>query len=178
MTAYDQARLAAELAALPQPAASSTAQGRKLQDLMEWLIAELPSVAVTLKNKVNNAKSEEKDLWFTHEPWVSRLPFADVLVPVECKNEATKTSAAEMREFGAKIAASGGSDGLLVSREGLSGSSGKAAHDVVHMELHAGRRIVVITAADLVGLTTTDDLVALVVARHTELRTEQTNVSI
>lgn len=89
MTAYDQARLAAEVAALPQAAATTTAQGKKLQELVEWLVGGVPSAAVTYRNKLDTGQTEEKDLWFKHEPWVSSLPFTDFDIPVECKNEAT-----------------------------------------------------------------------------------------
>ncbi len=178
MTGYDLARLRLAIANLPAPAPSHTAQGRKLQDLTEWLLAGIPSCQVELRNKHDAGNAEEKDLWFSHSPAASGLPFIDILVPVECKNEGTKVSSAEVREFGAKIRNSGGCDGLLVSRNGLAGASVNSAHLAVHDELARGARIVVIVAADLMNIATTNDLVALIVARHLELRTEQTYVTI
>ena len=174
MTAYDQAQLAAEIAALPAPAQSTTAQGKKLQDLVAWLFGEIPSVTITYSNKHDAGNTEEKDLWFEHKPWTSALPFVDALVPIECKNKATKASTEDVTVFGAKIANSGGSDGVLVARSGLSGSALTSGHLAVRDQLAKGIRIVVLTADDLAGFTNSDELVARIVARHTELRTEKT----
>src|SRR5918993_4117969 len=138
MTAYDAARLAAEVAALPRPAGNTTTQGKKLQDLVEWLINEIPSCEVTLKNKLDAAKVEEKDLWFKHIPSISRLPFSDTLIPVECKNEGTPASADEIATFGRKVERSGGRDGVFVVREGLSGSTHTSAHAEIRNQLSAG----------------------------------------
>lgn len=178
MTAYDQTRLAAEIAALGQPAPSNSAQGKKLQDLVEWLISGIPSVTITYKNKVDSGKTEEKDLWFKHAPWTSALPFHDPDIPIECKNEKTKASAEEVRTFGGKVARSGGAEGILVSRAGLSGSALTSGHLAVREQLASGVKIVVLMADDLAKLQKSDDFVALVMARHFELRTEQTYRSI
>ena len=149
MTVYDQTRIAAEIAALCAPAQSTTAQGKKLQDLVAWLFGGIPSVTVTHSNKHDAGNTEEKDLWVEHKPWASVLPFVDALVPIECKNEATKASAEEVTVFGAKIASSGGSDGVLVARSGLSGSALTSGHLAVRDQLAKGIRIVVLTADDL-----------------------------
>lgn len=83
-----------------------------------------------------------------------------------------------MRTFGGKILRSGGRDGLLVCREGLSGLALTSGHLAVREMLQEGARIVVVTGADLAALQDSDGLVALIAARHFELRTEQTYRSI
>lgn len=178
MIQYDPDRLAREVEALADPAASTYLQGKKLQDLVDWLLGEVPGVTVARRNKHDAANTEEKDLWFEHEPWVSRLPFVDREVPVECKNEQAPASAEEVYAFGRKIRASGGRDGVLVTRSGLAGQALTSAHAAIRDELHAGCRIVVLTAADLGSLGGPQDLVRLVLDRHAELRMEQTYRSI
>lgn len=173
MTIYDQARLQDEVAKLPAKSTSTTAHGKKLQDLFAWLVGEVPSVTIIFKNKHDAGNVEEKDLWFKHAQWLSGLPFSDSDIPVECKNEAASVSAEEVHTFGRKISKSGGRDGILVSRAGLSGKTLTAGHLAVREVLQTGTRIVVLTAEDLLTFKKPTDLVALVVARHTELRTEQ-----
>lgn len=174
MSGYDLARLARELTALQDGTAlHNTAKGRRLQDLMAYLLEPVASVKIVDMNVLNNARSEETDLWFQHNDHDSGLPFRDFLFPVECKNEVTPISAAEVREFAAKVRHSGGWDGLMVGTAGLSGTDGKAAHDAVTRALAEGTRVTVLVGPDLGCLKSPDDLVALIVKRHTELRTQQ-----
>jgi hypothetical protein len=174
MVHYDLARVKREVASLPD-GDSTTSKGRKLQDLVEYLLCEIPAVKVSGRNVLNVTRSEEKDLWIVHRPAQSSLPFVDISFPVECKNEETAASSAEVREFAAKIRASGGSDGLLVATKGLAGrDTPDSAHDAIKMELSRGTRIIVLVVADIPELVTADDLVSLLIDRHLELRVHQT----
>jgi hypothetical protein len=174
VSGYDLPQLQRELMGLQdRTAPHNTAKGRRLQDLMAFLLEPVESVNIVDMNVLNNARSEETDLWCQHNAHESGLPFRDFLFPVECKNEATPISAAEVREFAAKVRHSGGWDGLMVGTAGLSGTDGKAAHDAVTRALSEGTRITVLVGADLGFLNGPGDLVALIVKRHTELRTQQ-----
>jgi hypothetical protein len=157
---------------------SNTERGRRLQNLMQWLLSELPGVTITGSNETEAAKSAESDLWLQHNLAPSGLPFAEALVPVECKNENTPMSAAEVREFETKIRDSGGRYGLAVARTGLSGSPGKNGHQAITLALSQGISIVVLSGRDLSQMTTTDGLVTLMVERYTELRLRQTYTSL
>jgi hypothetical protein len=173
MSSYDRRRIAQELAALPDPAPNTTAKGRRLQDLAEYLLREIDGLTIVGRNILNGAKSEEKDLWVQHRPYISSLPFADVLFPVECKNEDRRTSGAQIRDFELKIRDSGGHDGLFITAMGLSGDPASRAHHAITMALSRGIRIIVVTAADLASLNTSTDLVDLLIDRFTELRVIQ-----
>jgi hypothetical protein len=173
MNVYDPQRIAREIAALTLSSPDTTAKGRQLQDLAEYLLGQIDGLTIVARNFLNRTKSEEKDLWAKHQPYVSGLPFADVLFPVECKNEKRRTSAAEIRDFEAKIRDSGGHDGLLITATGLSGHPEDRAHSAVAMALSRGIRITVVTAGDLSPLATSADLVGLLVDRFTELRVVQ-----
>ena len=177
MSAYKPEVLAKALAALKNPG-STTAVGMTLQDLSESLINEIPGAEITAKNVHNKANSEEKDLWISHLQHISGLPFADLMVPVECKNEAEPASSEEITRFETKIRDSGGSDGLLIAREGLAGTPGHSAHQAIEKALSQRIRIVVITGDDLAQLASPEDLVTLLQDRMTELRVRQTYESI
>ena len=139
-----------------------------LQDLAEALINEIPGTRISDKNTHNKANTEEKDLWISHVQYISELPFADPMVPVECKNEATPASSEEVTRFETKIRDSGGSDGILIAREGLAGSPQRSAHQAIEKALSHRIRIVVITGADLAQLTCPADLVTLIQDRMSE----------
>ncbi|MGI5206226.1 hypothetical protein ACQEU6_32220 [Spirillospora sp. CA-108201] len=176
MTPYDVARIQRELEGL-DTAANTTAKGNNLQHLTDYLLSQIPGVTIRAKNILDHTRSDEKDLWIRHSG-VCGLPFSDLYLPVECKNEQRSTSASEIRDFAAKIRYSSGTDGLLVTRAGLSGAPGHRAHDAIHLELANQVRITVITCADVGKLTDTDDLVELLNERFFELRSNKTYVSI
>jgi hypothetical protein len=172
MTAYDLAAVAAALGGLAAPAASTVQLGDRMQDLAAYLLDTMPGVKVTRQKSTNFGRSEETDIWLQHQMHLSALPFSDFLVPVECKNEATAISAGDITRFAAKIADSSGTDGLFIARAKLAGGEPyENAHLAIHDELVKGRRIVVLVSADLATLTTTQDLVDVIVDRFTELRT-------
>jgi hypothetical protein len=118
MTRYDTARLAALVSAL-STAGSTTARGRRLQELTSFLIEPLPGVEITAENIFNIGRTEEKDLWLQHAREAAGMPFDDREFPVECKNEKDKTGPEAIAWFAEKIKNSGGRDGLLFTVAGL-----------------------------------------------------------
>jgi hypothetical protein len=90
MTAYDAERLC-ELVSALSTAGPTTARGRRLQDLIAFLIEPLPGVEITDENIFNIGRTEEKDVWLRHAREAAGMPFDDRDVPVECKNEKAKT---------------------------------------------------------------------------------------
>lgn len=177
MTIYDPVRLASSLDGLAT-GDNTTAKGRNLQELAEYLLSAVPSARIEARNKLDAARTGEMDLWLRHDPRMSGFPFADLLVPVECKNEQEPASTDEVSRFAVKIRESGGFDGLLVAAAGLAGSPGNSAHQQVTKELSRQTRIIVITRDDISRFGSTDDLVALLQERYIELRLNQAYRSI
>jgi hypothetical protein len=172
MTTYDVAAVSAALSGLTAPAANTVQLGDRMQDLVAYLLDTMPGVTVKKQKSKNFGESEETDIWIQHQMHLSGLPFSDFLIPVECKNEATAISSADITRFATKIADSCGIDGLFIARAQLAGGEPhENAHLAIHDELVKGRRIVVLVGADLATLITTQDLVDLIVDRFTELRT-------
>jgi hypothetical protein len=177
MTSYDLGRIQREITTLDH-ASSTTAKGRKLERLAAYFLAEIPGVEAVDRNRIDYFKSGERDLWLNHLPWISALPFADIHVPVECKNLKRKASAADVRVFASKILTGGGWDGLLVTRHGLSGGPGEAGHKAIEEALVQRVRIIVISVADLSKITDTAGLLRLLSDRLGELRALQTYISV
>lgn len=105
-------------------------------------------------------------MWLRHAREVAGMPFDDRDVPVECKNEKTKTGPRDIAWFGEKVRNSGGRDGLLVTVAGLSGNARTGGHEEIRNQLKKGTRIVVITTADLLCLRDGTGFLE----RHAELR--------
>lgn len=177
MNPYDVARLC-ELVSILSAAGSTTARGRRLQDLIAFLVEPLTGVEITSENTFNIGRTEEKDVWLRHAREVAGMPFDDRDVPVECKNEKTKTGPKDIAWFGEKIRNSGGRDGLLVTVAGISGSSRTGGHDEIRNQLKKGTRIVVITIADVLCLRDGAEFLELLLSRHAELRHRQGYISI
>jgi hypothetical protein len=171
---YDPGFIDACIKELPLPG-STTAKGMRLQDLVDYVLGGMEGARVYDRNTHNAARSQEVDLWLQHDRRVSGLPFADLLVPIECKNEKTAASSAEVSRLETKVRDSGGSDGLLVARSGLAGPThDKSAHDTIHVALSHGIRIIVVTGDDLNRVHDSSDLRDLLVVRYVELRLEGT----
>jgi hypothetical protein len=169
MTSYDAARLC-ELVLALSVAGSTTARGRRLQELIAFLIESLPGVETSRENVFNIGRTEEKDVWLRHAREAAGMPFDDREVPVECKNEKDKTGPDAISWFGEKIRNSGGRDGLLLTAAGLSGGFQSGGHEEIRNQLKKGTRIVVATINDVLGLRDGADFLALLQARHAELR--------
>lgn len=166
---YNQESLRSLIDALRAPG-STSARGKRLQELVDFLVEPLVGIETTDPNRFNIGRTEEKDIWLRHARDAAGVPFDDQEVPVECKNEARKTSPGEVAWFGEKIRNSGGRDGLLVTVTGLSGTVQSGAHEEIRNQLKKGTRIVVITIADILALRDGDDFLFLLQERHAELR--------
>ncbi|SRR6266545_2195266 len=155
-----------------------TAKGRNLENLAAHFFGLVPGVHAVDRNLVDYAKSNERDLWISHTQVDSGLPFRDPFLPVECKNQKRKISASDVIVFGHKIRVSGGHEGVMVDRNGLSGRPGAAAHKAIEEVLVQGIPIVVITVNDLGKITNTNEFVGLLTGRLGELRANKTYRSI
>lgn len=170
MNHYSSAKLQALLKAC-WVASTSYARGAALEDLVEYVFLSVTSVKLFARDVQDEDGAQEVDLVFTHLQSVSTLPMPDVTIIVECKNEATRTSAAEVREFGNKLRTRSMPIGVLVTSAGLSGRIGTNGHAAVRDELQNGAAIIVVTANELATLQSSDSLSELLTDRLSELRT-------
>ncbi|MGW4330536.1 restriction endonuclease [Nocardia sp. NPDC004573] len=170
MTGYDVALLAS-LHEACRTAIGSHARGKALEDFVEYVFTQVPSVSLYARDVKDLDGAQELDLVLSHIPAMSEIPISDLLLMIECKNEQTKTSAAQVREFGAKLRSRSLSIGIFVTAAGLSGKIGEAAHAAIRDELGTGIAIIVVLAHELSTIVEHEDLARLLRYRLMELRT-------
>ena len=170
MGVYAQVKLRTLLAAAAS-ARSNAARGSIFEDFVQHVFEGVPSVTIYERDVKDESGAQEVDLIFSHFYFVSRIPIPDVTIIVECKNERRKTSSPEVTLFGNKLRSRGLNIGILATYAGLSGRRGTGGHSAIRDELRQGVSIIVVTAADLVALKCSDDLVQLLTDRLNELRT-------
>ena len=170
MGTYDAVKLR-EMLAVCKSASTRAIRGSTLEDFVQHVFENTPSVAMFGRDIKDDSGAQEVDLVFSHYHSQSNFPVTDVTIIVECKNEKRKTSAAHIREFGSKLRTRGLNIGILVTMTGLSGRQGAAGHSAVRDELTAGISIIVVTAQELASLACSDDLAEILITRLLELRT-------
>lgn len=152
-------------------ARGSAAKGAALEELVEHVFSQVPSVRLYARDVKDHDGAQEIDLSFSHLHFISLIPIPDVTFMVECKNEAKKTSAAQVREFGSKLRSRSLPIGIIVTAAGLSGRSRTHGHAAIRDELASGVAIIVVTTRELALLHGTQDLSSLLTNRLNELRT-------
>jgi hypothetical protein len=141
-----------------------------MADLVAHIFGQIQGVELRYREFLAPDMTSEIDLVFRNQPLESGL-FDGVTLYMECKNEARKISAEQVRVFASKLRDRNQPVGVMISRTGLSGRPGGKthAHGQVGIELTSGRSIVVFSLADLIGLDDTDKLVDLCIERRFEL---------
>lgn len=150
---------------------SAVARGRALEDLVEFVFIKIPSVKLYQRDVRDEDGAQEVDLVFSHYPAISGIPISDITVLVECKNEASRASASQIREFGTKLRTRSLPIGVFIAARGLAGTRGKSAHAAIRDELALGSTIIVVVSSELANLESHEEFVLLLMDRLLELRT-------
>lgn len=85
-------RLQHALSVLDEASPYTTGKGMRLQNVIELIIKAAPGFDLIDRNTLDTLKSAETDLWISHDRRPV-IPFADLIVPIECKNEAGNATA-------------------------------------------------------------------------------------
>ncbi|MGW0356119.1 restriction endonuclease [Nocardia nova] len=152
-------------------ATGSHARGKALEDFVEYVFSQLPSVDLFARDVRDLDGSQELDLVFSHSQALSEIPVADLLFMIECKNEQEKVSAEKISRFGTKLRSRSLPIGIFVTTAGIAGKAGTSAYAALRDELGNGIAIIVVLADELAKLTTHGDLTLLLRRRLMELRT-------
>ena len=170
MPAIDQPTLQEFLAA-GAAGATTTDQGRALEDLICYLFGLVPGIAITRRNEMNVFNTEEIDvaLWNDVDP--AGFSFLPNIILVECKNWSTRVGSGEVNWFDSKLRSRGLDFGILVSRLGITGDPADltAAHAVIAAALRERRRLVIIRTDELLALNDTTELAHLIKEKLCEL---------
>jgi hypothetical protein len=152
-------------------APDTTTQGRALEDLICYVFQQVPGIAITRRNVTNIFNTEEVDVAFFNDGITGGFPFLPSIILVEAKNWSNRVGSDEVAWFDTKMRHRGLSFGILVTTLGITGDSTKltAAHHIVATALAEQRRLIVITTADLLTLTDTEQLVMLLKTKLCDL---------
>ncbi|SCX31674.1 restriction endonuclease [Agrobacterium rosae] len=145
-------------------AATTTDQGRALEDLVAYLFGLVPGVSITRRNVMNVFDTEEIDVAFWNEKNPSGLPFLPDIILVECKNWSSRVGSGEVNWFDTKLRNRGMEFGILVATRGITGHAAdlNAAHKIVSDALKEKRRLIVISAPEILAMSDTDQMITLI----------------
>lgn len=178
MGAYNPVVLAGLITGCSKQGSSNHVKGEALADLVEYLFTEADGVELIERSLLDADGSGEIDFVFANNPFLSGMQTSNITIFVECKNEARKIGAAQVRTFASKLNDHNQPLGVMITTKGLSGAQRTHAHAVVSSELGHGRTIVVITLSDIANFTHSGDLVTLFRARRQELEVQRHYASI
>jgi hypothetical protein len=145
---------------------STTARGRKFEELFCYLLAGLPGV-VFETDRVNFFQSDEVDIAVANSPAVSGLGCFPTLFLVEAKGWDDPVGSASIAVFIDKLRDRHIELGILVVASSVTGSpeSLRAAHYKAASAQTSGHRILLITMGDLSVLKNSDQFATLLVRR-------------
>lgn len=158
--------------------ATTTDQGRALEDLACYLFESVPGIEVTERNVVNPFRTEEIDVAFWNNQPRRGLWFLPTTLLVECKNWSRSVGTAEVAYFVRKLQNRGLDLGFLIATRGVSGSPVELtdAHFEIASALRDGVRIVVLDRNEIEQLAHSDQLVMLVKRKLCMLAVRGTSV--
>jgi hypothetical protein len=171
VAAFSPGRIAT-LLAKGDSATSAFEKGKKLEELIVYVLGTVPGMKFFKANIVNSRGSEEVDVAFFNSKSRTGLPFLEYLVLVECKNWSSAVGALHVREFTTKLKHRACAYGVLIAANGITGDiqDRTAAHDAIRMALATeGISIIVITRAEIEAWSNTAQIVDLMKLKLCEL---------
>jgi Restriction endonuclease len=159
-----------------QRSSTTAKQGRALEDLICYVLGQVPGVSITHRNELNVFQTEEIDVAIWNDCSPDGLFFLPNIVLIECKNWSNRVGSAELSWFDAKLRNRGLAFGILVSTLGITGETADitAAHSVVAAALRESRRLIIITTDELLTVGSTEALVRLVKLKICDLAVKGT----
>lgn len=172
MAQISQSRIA-ELLHLCDHGSSNTIRGKACEDLICYLFSKIPGLAVTARDTLDYANSQEIDIAF----WNDKLHFMPPVIIIECKNWASHVGSREIREFESKLRDRGLLFGIFVAINGITGNHTDltSAHSVIAGALRDERRILVFTRDDIISIVTSADIIETIRRKLCELAVNRTS---
>lgn len=145
-------------------ATTTTAKGKALEDLICYVFELVPGIHATLRNQMNVFLTEEIDVAFYNNAVPEGFSALPDVILVECKNWSAKLASDDVVWFDYKVQSRGMPLGIFITTLGITGNQSELtrAHKIISDALQKGRRLIVITVAELQALNNTDELVKLV----------------
>ncbi|MFB7844058.1 restriction endonuclease [Microbacterium sp. NPDC056052] len=156
-------------------APSTTAQGRACEDLGEYLFGKFTGVDLVARDQLDAFGAMETDLIFTNNAVRSGLYFLEPVLIVECKNYANaKVSSEDVAYFASRLKSKGARSGVILTTTTVSGAQGHAGIHAMEVALAQGTTILLIDGTHLVGLDSTESLLATLMNQMVHFRTHGT----
>lgn len=151
-------------------------QGRALEEMICYVLGQVPGVAITHRNELNVFDTEEIDVAIWNDGAPDGLFFPPNIVLIECKNWSNRVGSGELNWFDTKLKNRGLPFGILVTTLGITGQATDltAAHSIIAMALKEGRRLIVITTDELLAVGSTEALVHLIKRKMCDLAAKGT----
>lgn len=151
-------------------ASSAFDRGRALEDLLVYLFSKVPGVRLIRRNAVTEDGGGEIDLIFWNDRSV--LDFLPNVLLFECKNWEARVDSAAVSSFIAKAVSRHLPHAFLIAANGVSGDREQVRN--AHAHLHNALvmhdcKVVVLNRAELSALATTDQLIALIIEKVSEI---------
>jgi hypothetical protein len=156
--------------------ATTAEQGRALEDLICYVLGQVPGVAITHRNALNAFDTEEIDVAVWNDGTADGFVFLPNIILLECKNWSTRVGSGELNWFDTKLRNRGLTFGILVTTLGITGQAAdlSAAHAVIAAALREGRRLILLTTDELVAVADTAGLVKLIKTKLCDLAVKGT----
>jgi hypothetical protein len=169
MARYSRRRIRAFLASVDN-APTNDAKGDALEELGIYLLAKISGVKFLRRNILDAARAHELDLAFWNDQRISLLHFLDAVLISECKASAGAVGSNEVGWFVRKLQDRGASHGILIALNGITGVGERSAHSEVLGALLRDRiKILLLTRAEILELTTTTELANLLKEKEMQL---------
>lgn len=142
-------------------AGNTAEKGAALESVVQHTFCLFEGVGLLYANVTDDAGSSELDIVLYNQAHGAGLPFLPNYIIVECKNWAHPVNCATLRAFTSKLRSMRLKFGLLVAANGITGI--EAEHTASHAHLRDeckmdGLIVLVLTRAELVALTSTEEL--------------------
>jgi hypothetical protein len=169
MARYSRPRIRAFLASVDN-ATTNDAKGDALEELGIYLLGKITGVEFKRRNILDAPRAHELDLAFWNDQRVSLLHFLDAVLIAECKASATAVGSDEVGWFVRKLQDRGASHGILIALNGITGNGERSAHSEVLGALIRDKiKILLLTRAEILALSTTGELADLLKEKEMQL---------
>jgi hypothetical protein len=164
MVSLDTERVRALIDAGRRPDATTAVRGRALEDLVCYVFGQIPGISITRRNAMNEFHTEEIDVALWNDAHPDGLHFLPHIILIESKNWSARVSSIEVSWFASKLQSRGLDFGILVTTEGVTGDPRERSRalSIIAGALRDRRRLVVITASELLACNHTGELVHLI----------------